>query len=118
MGFIDLVLKPLTRSRATVGYPAKPADSVKTSRVPRFRPDQCTDDRSCAAICPTDAITIEPIGGGQRRWALDYGRCIFCAECIRVCPSGAITGSGDYELAAATRAGVVPEYVIGSRADD
>ncbi|MBE0607907.1 MAG: 4Fe-4S dicluster domain-containing protein [Dehalococcoidia bacterium] len=118
MGLIDLLLKPLVRSRSTVGYPKMPADSVRTRRVPRFEPAACTDNRKCEAACPTGAITIAPGARGERRWALDYGKCIFCAECIRVCPSGAISGTGDYALAAPKRAGVVAEYLLGSQPHD
>ncbi len=113
MGFFDLLLRPLTASRSTVGYPKSPADSVRTRRVPRFEPGKCSDDRSCEAVCPTEAITIEGVPDGKRRWVLDYGKCIFCAECIRVCPSLAIVGTGDFELAATERDGVVSEYVLG-----
>jgi hydrogenase-4 component H/formate hydrogenlyase subunit 6 len=118
MGIIALLLKPLVRSRATVGYPEAPADSVTTRRVPRFEPAKCTDNRKCEAACPTGAITIASLAQGQRRWALDYGKCIFCAECIRVCPSVAIAGTGDFALAARQRAGVVTEYVLGSQHHD
>jgi hydrogenase-4 component H len=112
MGFLDLVLKPLARRRATVRYPNSPADAVRTRRTPVFQPERCTDERVCAAICPTAAIAIEsPVQGG-RVWALDYGKCIFCAECIRVCPSSAILGSGDFELEATTRDGVVARFAL------
>jgi formate hydrogenlyase subunit 6/NADH:ubiquinone oxidoreductase subunit I len=113
MQFLELVLKPLVRRRSTVGYPKKAADSVRTSRVPRFQPERCQDDRACLAVCPTGAIAIEP-ADGARRWALDYGKCIFCAECIVACPSLAIVGSGDFELDASSRAGVVAEFRIGA----
>jgi formate hydrogenlyase subunit 6/NADH:ubiquinone oxidoreductase subunit I len=112
MGILDLVLKPLSRSRATVGYPKSPADAVHTRRTPRFQPELCTDERACAAICPTAAITIEETSPGRRSWALDYGKCIFCAECIRVCPSDAIIGIGDFELDAQTREGVIARFVL------
>jgi len=118
MGFIDLLLKPLARPRSTVGYPKKPADSVSTTRVPRFQPDLCTNDRSCLAICPADAISIDPLPGRGRRWALDYGKCIFCAECIRICPSLAIRGTGAFELAAAVRAALVSEHHFEGKGSD
>jgi formate hydrogenlyase subunit 6/NADH:ubiquinone oxidoreductase subunit I len=118
MGFIDLLLKPLAKSRSTVRYPRGPADSVRTARAPRFEPDLCSDDRACLAICPTAAIAIASLHDGRRSWALDHGKCIFCAECIRVCPSAAIAGTGEFELAAATRAGVISEHLLGSPAHD
>lgn len=114
MGIVDLLLKPLITSRSTERYPKSAALSVRTTRVPRFVPGLCTDDRSCEAACPTNAITIQESPDGERRWALDYGKCIFCAECIRVCPSRAIAGTGDYSLAATGRAGVISEYIFGA----
>jgi formate hydrogenlyase subunit 6/NADH:ubiquinone oxidoreductase subunit I len=118
MGFVDLALRPLFRRRVTVGYPAKPPDSVTTRRTPRFQPNRCADERACVAICPTSAITIEPLDGKGRRWALDYGKCVFCGECIRACPSLAIAGTGDFELAAPSRAGVASTFVLGTSNDD
>lgn len=117
MGLIDLVLKPLARPRATVGYPSKPADSVRTTRVPRFQPERCTDGRACVAVCPTGAITVDSLPDGGRAWALDYGKCVFCAECIRTCASGAIIGTGDFELAGIDRAGVVSRFELGVTRD-
>lgn len=118
MGIIDLLLKPLMTSRSTERYPKTAAPSVRTRRAPRFEPDRCTDDRSCEAACPTGAITIDAGPEHQRRWAIDYGKCVFCAECIRVCPSTAIIGTGDYRLAASGRGGVISEYVLGSPQSD
>jgi len=112
MGIVDLLLRPLVRSKATVGYPREPAESVRNRRTPRFVPESCTDDRSCLVICPTGAIMVTPDGDGARWWAVDYGRCVFCAECIRVCPSHAIAGTGEFELATASRSGVVAKFLL------
>lgn len=117
MGFIELLIKPLLRPRSTGRYPAQPAASVRTTRTPRFLPGLCSDDRSCEAICPTNAIEIQTLEAGSRRWTLDYGKCIFCAECIRVCPSLAIAGTGDFELAARDREGVIAEFELGVARD-
>jgi formate hydrogenlyase subunit 6/NADH:ubiquinone oxidoreductase subunit I len=114
MGIVDLLVRPLTRPRATVAYPLTPADSATSRRTPQFQPANCTDERSCESACPTGAITIRGGARGERRWALDYGKCIFCTECIRVCPSLAIEGKGEHRLAARLRAGVVAEYELGA----
>lgn len=118
MGIIDLILKPLVRPRATVRYPGGPAEAVRTTRTPVFQPERCTDDRACEASCPTNAISIESPTPGVRKWALDYGKCIFCAECIRVCPSDAIEGTGAFELDAPARDGVVARFTLQEPADE
>jgi Ni,Fe-hydrogenase III small subunit len=35
------------------------------------------------------------------------GRCLFCTDCLEVCPAGAIQFTDDYRLASRTRAGLV-----------
>jgi Ni,Fe-hydrogenase III small subunit len=54
--------------------------------------------RDCAEICPTDALEIS--AGALR---LDLGRCLFCPECERVCPHGAIRFTTEYRLATSRR---------------
>jgi hydrogenase-4 component H len=41
---------------------------------------------------------------GVRTWSLFYGRCIYCARCEEVCPTGAIKLGSDFELTSFTRA--------------
>jgi len=50
-------------------------------------------------VCPTDAITLEPL-------QLDMGRCVFCDECTRVCPEQKIRFSAEYRMASDSRAGL------------
>ncbi len=52
----------------------------------------------CADVCPTDAITIS-----EKSVRLDLGRCLFCPECERACPEGAIRFTPEYRLATSTR---------------
>jgi Ni,Fe-hydrogenase III small subunit/NAD-dependent dihydropyrimidine dehydrogenase PreA subunit len=58
--------------------------------------------RECAEVCPTDAITVSDKGV-----QLDLGRCLFCPECERACPDGAIRFTTEYRLATASREALV-----------
>jgi Ni,Fe-hydrogenase III small subunit len=42
-------------------------------------------------------------GAARGAVALDLGRCIFCAACVEVCPTKAITQTGDYRMAVRKR---------------
>jgi Ni,Fe-hydrogenase III small subunit len=53
--------------------------------------------------CPTQAITIN----GKKQ--IDLGRCLFCTDCVRACPPGAIAFSQDYRLATDARGDLVME---------
>jgi len=61
--------------------------------------------------CPTGALMLSP---GTSGVALDLGHCLFCTDCQEACPTGAITYSGDFRLAARTR----DELVIGRPGED
>ena len=88
------------QKRRTIGFPDEP--SVLPDRL-RGRPEidssKCADGcRACAEVCPTDAIFMN---GKQVR--LDLGRCLFCPECERACPEGAIRFTPEYRLAVSKR---------------
>jgi Ni,Fe-hydrogenase III small subunit len=46
-------------------------------------------------VCPTIAIAREP----GKPVALDLGKCIFCAACVEICPTHAITQTKDHRMA-------------------
>jgi Ni,Fe-hydrogenase III small subunit/formate hydrogenlyase subunit 6/NADH:ubiquinone oxidoreductase subunit I len=48
--------------------------------------------------------------------SIDLGACIFCGECSRSCPEGAISMSKKYELASRTREGLVVPTIIEGEA--
>jgi len=50
----------------------------------------------CKEICPTGAISVEPIG-------IDMGKCIFCGDCANKCPDKIIKFTNFYKLAATSR---------------
>ena len=77
------------------------ADPIGYRGLPVIADTPC--ERGCSACvdaCPTAAITAAP-------FALDLGRCVFCDECARVCPTGKVTFTSGYRLAAHTRDGLV-----------
>jgi Ni,Fe-hydrogenase III small subunit/ferredoxin len=94
----------LAQGRRTIRYPDGPPPELPA----RFRGhpivtgERCADGcAACAAVCPTEAIALEP------RLAVDLARCVFCAECATACPSGALAYGQDYRLAARHRADLV-----------
>jgi Ni,Fe-hydrogenase III small subunit/ferredoxin len=102
----------------TVGFPNKPP--VLPDRM-RGRPEidatKCPEGcRVCADVCPTDAITIN-----EKKVQLDLGRCLFCPECERACPEGAIHFTTEYRLATSSRDALLlgeKEFQLASALDE
>ena len=66
---------------------------------PDVQPALCQNGCAhCVVACPSKAI----LGTGADL-ALDMGRCLFCGDCERVCPTGAIRFTNEYRLAARCR---------------
>ncbi len=55
-----------------------------------FGPGDCIDCGDCAAACGPGAIDL------KRRVRIDRAACDLCMECVKVCPSGALTRAGRY----------------------
>jgi Ni,Fe-hydrogenase III small subunit/ferredoxin len=51
---------------------------------------------ACVKACAPGAIALDPV-------RIDLGRCVFCAECVAVCPEDKIALSSDTRMAASTR---------------
>ena len=80
--------------------------------MPEFDFDAWRDARPAADACPAGAITVSD-SGDTRSVAVDYGRCIFCAECAAA-SGGAVKITQKFELAAADRQALVvtAEYTL------
>jgi Ni,Fe-hydrogenase III small subunit/Pyruvate/2-oxoacid:ferredoxin oxidoreductase delta subunit len=99
-----LIRGSLTERRPDVEEPAPPL----FRGMPRIDPTLCRGHAVCAAVCPSDAIEVEPSDAGWR-WRLDRARCVGCGACAEQCPTGALAISLDYELAVRRRDDLVSE---------
>jgi Ni,Fe-hydrogenase III small subunit/ferredoxin len=101
---LKVLLARARQKYRTIGYPKEPP--VLPDRLrgrPQIDSAKCPPNCSvCADICPTDAISIK-----DKTVKLDLGRCLFCPECERTCPEGAIRFTPDHRLAASTRDALV-----------
>ena len=98
---ITTIFERLKQGYRTQRFP--PAQDTLPDRLqglPAVEPDRCrTDCSQCIAACPTQAIGRNAAG----RLSIDLGRCLFCGECEKACPSGAIRFSNGYRLATRKR---------------
>jgi Ni,Fe-hydrogenase III small subunit/Pyruvate/2-oxoacid:ferredoxin oxidoreductase delta subunit len=101
----NVLRERLQQEYRTSEYPDEPAPP----RPERFRglplldaakcPDGCSQ---CADVCPTSAVHSAP-----GSLSLEMGRCLFCIECLKACPEGAIQFTNDYRLSVRTREALV-----------
>jgi Ni,Fe-hydrogenase III small subunit/formate hydrogenlyase subunit 6/NADH:ubiquinone oxidoreductase subunit I len=95
---INAIVERIRQKRRTVGYPAKGFENPPLPDRFRGRPAvdraRCIAGCSaCAGACPTAAI-----GGAMQGLTVDLGLCLFCGDCVRACPSGAIALTGEHRL--------------------
>lgn len=97
------VLERVRQRHRTTKYPAEPAVLPELFRgYPQLDPAKCPAGcRICTEACPVDAIYH------SNGLALDMGKCLFCPECERACPSGAVRFARDEKLAASEREDLV-----------
>lgn len=110
---LDVVLARLQQGHRTIAYPAQePTLPDRFRGLPVVDASKCPDGcRACADACPTNAISIDD---GKLR--LDLGRCLFCTDCMEVCPQEAIHYSNEYRLATRTRDALMLEGQMLERA--
>ena len=94
----------LRRGVVTTRYPARADASAALLPVPPvFRPGALTRDLAdqLAAICPSRALARE-----GDTMIFDVGACVACGRCQEAAPAAVTTG-GEFELATASRPGLV-----------
>ena len=107
--------KHLFKKPITIQYPKERVELPKGSRgVLALTKDEngeayCIGCLLCEIACPTDCITIQPIGKGKERRAkeflIDFSRCMWCGLCVEACPTDpkSIVHSPHYEMATDNR---------------
>jgi Ni,Fe-hydrogenase III small subunit/Pyruvate/2-oxoacid:ferredoxin oxidoreductase delta subunit len=105
-----MTILQILRARRQQGYrtihfpPKDPRLSDRYRGRPQLTPERCPRDcRACRDACPTSALRSEGA------LAIDLGRCLFCTDCVRACPSGAVAFTQDYRLSARTRAELIDD---------
>jgi len=101
---LKAILARAHQKHRTIGFPKQPPALPDRWRGrPQIDAAKCPDGcRVCAEVCPTDAITVNENGV-----QLDLGRCLFCPECERACPEGAIRFTAEHRLATSRRDALV-----------
>ena len=95
----------LQQGQRTISFPkgAPPPLPDRFRGRPLIDSSKCPEGCSvCVEVCPTSAIAA-------RSLQIDLGKCLFCTDCERSCPVGAITHSGDYRLAVRERRDLLVE---------
>ncbi|MDD3150537.1 MAG: 4Fe-4S binding protein [Candidatus Gastranaerophilales bacterium] len=63
---------------------------------PLIKQKLCTNCDDCQNVCPTGAISLNPL-------SIDMGKCIFCGDCENSCSSEAIKFSNFHKLSSTSR---------------
>lgn len=50
------------------------------------RKEECCGCTACYAICPKNAISMQPDEEGFLYPIIDEGKCVRCYQCLKVCP--------------------------------
>ena len=78
-----------------------------------FRGLACTGCGRCMLNCPSQAIKIYRLKSErevQYRCHYDLGRCVFCVQCVRICPSGCLQADKSKILLALNREALQMKY--------
>ncbi len=115
---LKVLLARAQQKHRTIGFPNQPPALPDRFRGrPVVDSSRCPDGcRLCAEVCPTDAISL-----AGRKIQIDLGRCLFCPECERACPEGAIQFTTEPRLATSRREDLIlgeKEFQLARALDD
>lgn len=101
--FRSMLSRAVTRQYPKVKRPPMPGFRGLHAlvREPSTGRERCIACGLCAAICPSQCISIHTADmEGHKvaeRYEIDVLRCVFCAFCVEACPVGAIALTEHYE---------------------
>lgn len=101
-------LRSLTSAPFTTKYPFAPAEVQKEFRgKPIFIEENCIVCGACAEVCPSNAIEVEEYKKDDKMYRVlirDYGKCIFCGECLAHCTTqDGIEFTNEFEMASLSK---------------
>jgi Ni,Fe-hydrogenase III small subunit/Pyruvate/2-oxoacid:ferredoxin oxidoreductase delta subunit len=101
---LSIILARLKQRHRTIKYPRKPPVLPD-----RFRGMPVMDQSKfgaglgpCAGVCPVGALAER-----DGKVTIDLGSCLFCGECEKGCPAGAIRFTRDHQLATRDRQALI-----------
>jgi NADH-quinone oxidoreductase chain I len=111
---LGVTLKHMLKKPVTYQYPENPRPiSDRWRGMHQFMVDDagrelCVACGMCSAVCPSEAIMIEP---GEREdhsrypavYEIEVARCIYCGYCQEVCPYSAIVLTTNFHTTELTR---------------
>lgn len=106
---LGLALRSLLSKPATLQYPRERADIEIDIRGIHYSDlTKCSGCSLCAIECPADAIKMTPIPqeydvpkiNPRRIYPLiNYGKCVYCYRCVKICPFNAYITTNTFEIA-------------------
>jgi NADH-quinone oxidoreductase subunit I len=100
-----LTLRRMFSHAVTIQYPKErrpiaPGFRGQHALAKRHGKAKCVGCGLCAAICPSQCISITRAKGQVEKYEVDVLRCIYCGFCVEACPYGAIVLTENYEYSA------------------
>jgi ech hydrogenase subunit F len=88
MYMLKNVLRNLSARPATRLYPLEDREPFPAYRGRIHNAvEECIFCSSCARVCPTGALAVDPKAG---RWDYDPFLCVYCSVCVEKCPTNCL----------------------------